>query len=92
MIKIDWLLALAVALEAAGFIQWAKGLIKPAPTWIWAAVLPLLCFGFAVAPACVHVAALGLAFAQLGYETILKAISGKTGIAVQLPTTTPPPG
>jgi hypothetical protein len=92
MMQIDWLLALAVALEAAGAIQWGKGWLKGAPTWVWSILLPLLCIGLAVAPAFVHVAALGMAFAQLGYETIIKAVVAKTGITVTVPATTPPPG
>jgi len=80
-VTIDWLLSLAVAFEAAGFIQWAKGWAKAAPTWTWGLLLPPLCVGFALAPTFIHVAALGLAFAQLGYENIIKVLSAKAGLA-----------
>ena len=79
MLQIDWLLSLAVALEAAGLIQWAKGWAK-APTWVWGILMPPLCIGLALAPAFVHIGALGVAFAQLGYENIIKVLSAKAGI------------
>jgi hypothetical protein len=79
MVQIDWVLSLAVALEAAGLIQWAKTFIK-VPTWVWGVLLPPLCVGLALAPLWLHIGALGIAFAQLGYEALFKVLAGKVGI------------
>lgn len=93
-----WVLVLAIAVGAVGLIQYVKGLISKAPTWVWAASLPVICIAGSILltpwPWCVLVAVLAITLGQLGYETlvqgILAAIDSATGANIQLPPKTPP--
>ena len=71
---------LAGACIAVGLIQWAKGIFKDAPWWVWAFVLPVSSFGAAFASGTDKPiwTALGIwAVSQVGYETIIQFVQKK---------------
>jgi hypothetical protein len=74
---IDLATWVAGSVIAVGLIQWAKGLAPAAPSWVWAAVLPLGSLAAALAaggPRPIWTA-LGIwAVAQVGWDAILRGI------------------
>jgi hypothetical protein len=78
---IDWTLVAYIALTSVGVIQFAKGLAPYAPWWVWAISLAAASIGLgavaAYLPPWVAMAILGLAVAQIGYETIVQLIKKK---------------
>ena len=75
---IDWVLVLCIALGALGLIQYLKNWIKSAPSWLWAAVLPVVILGLAVAftylPSFVVLAFLALCVTQLGWDVLFQLL------------------
>lgn len=68
---------LAGATIALGLIQWAKGLLPKAPTWLWSAALPAFAIaaGFAAGGDRPIWDALGIwAIAQVGWDGLLRRI------------------
>lgn len=81
-IKIDWIYLLAAAFGTVGVIEYAKGFVKTVPSWIWRAILPVVCIGVAAAAGgglyqIATNAVLILALSQLCYEAIIKAVKKK---------------
>mgnify|MGYP001174068567 CR=1 FL=1 len=76
--EIDWGFIVLVAIATVGLVQWLKGILPKAPTWIWAIAAVVLCFGLAALGTLVSrwilLAAVALAAAQLCYELILQGI------------------
>ncbi len=81
MMSISWVTVLAVAVSAIGLIQWLKNIWPKAKGVVWAIASPLLCIvlaaAFAYLPPFVVIAALGFAFAQIGYESIIKWVQAR---------------
>ena len=75
---IPWSTIILIAIAIVGIVQWLKGAVKKAPSWIWAAASVLLCGGLSAAAAFVGpwvlYAAVALSFAQLCYEIIVQGI------------------
>jgi hypothetical protein len=93
-----WVLVLVIALIATGLIQWAKGLAKRAPRWIWGYLLPVLCMALAAVlqpwPWLLLAGLLGLVLAQLGYDALLRGLLGwarQAGAPDVAPTAPGPP-
>jgi hypothetical protein len=78
---IDWGMVAYIALTAVGVIQFAKGLLPGAPWWAWAAALAVVSVGLGAAahflPTWLSMSILGMAIAQIGYETIVQLIKKK---------------
>ncbi len=72
-------LLLGGAVATAGLIQWGKGLVKKAPSWVWAICLIIFGVGYMYAPEQVRTGLLISAIAQLGYETLIQPIKKKVG-------------
>lgn len=92
--QMTWFLAvLVVAVGSAGIIQYAKGFLPKVPSFVWGIALPVLCAAGSIAlepwPMAVAVFLLGLALAQIGYETLIQgvisAIDSATGANIQPP-------
>jgi hypothetical protein len=67
------------AFGVAGVLQYAKGLLPKAPTWLWQAVSPVACVGVAItyggdALQVAQNAVLLLAMTQLMYETVIQLV------------------
>lgn len=81
MSVIDWEVVVYVAVCVSGTVQYLKGAIKKAPTWVWTVVMPILCFVYAAAwqllPPFVSVGLMAFAATQLGYDTIIKRFTKK---------------
>ena len=68
---------LAGAAVVVGLMQWVKGLVPKAPTWVWALCMPLISIGvgFSMKGATPVFDGLGVwAISQLGYDAILKRV------------------
>lgn len=81
---IEWGYLLGAAVGVVGVMEYAKGFAKAAPTWVWRALLPLVCIGVAIAGdggiyQIATNALVLLACCEVGYSYILKAIKGKVG-------------
>ena len=78
---INWETVMYVAVCVLGTVQYLKGAIKNAPSWVWTIVMPLLCFAFAAAwqllPPFVSIGLMAFAATQLGYDTIIKRFTKK---------------
>ena len=71
---------LAGALIVAGLVQYVKGIVPRAPSWVWLVVAPVAAFGAALALGGTAWLwnALGIwACGQLFYETIIKFVASK---------------
>jgi hypothetical protein len=77
----DWKIIVSVAVAVVGLLQWIKGLLPKAPTWVWAVASAIGCIGAAAAtfylPGWVLLGMVALAVTQLGYETIVKLLLAK---------------
>lgn len=77
----DWTKVAEIAVAVVGLIEWVKGLIPKAPTWVWAVASGFGCLGIAAAaiylPAWVLLGLVALAVSQLGYEAIVQFIKSK---------------
>ncbi len=67
------------AIVVIGLIQWIKGIASGAPTWVWAAIAPIIAIVYSYSPPAIRDAAGFLAVSQLGYETIIQMIKRKLG-------------
>jgi hypothetical protein len=80
-VTMDWTKVAEIAVAVVGLIQWVKGLLPKAPTWVWAVASAVGCLGIAAAviylPPWVLLGLVALAVSQLGYETIVKLILSK---------------
>lgn len=70
---------LAGGVALVGLLQWLKGLVPGAPSWVWGIAAPILAAGWAVAPDWARQAVGVLAVSQIGYETIIQAVKKKLG-------------
>lgn len=72
----DFVTWLAGAVVVVGLVQWIKGLVRDAPSWVWAIVMAGVSIGVGYAmPSGGIYAGLGTwAIAQLGYDAILKGV------------------
>ncbi len=77
----DWAKIIPIAVAVVGLLQWLKGLLPKAPTWVWAAASAVGCLGIAAAvvylPSWVLLGLVALAVSQLGYEIIVQFIQKK---------------
>lgn len=77
----NWENVLCISFCAIGFIQYVKGLVPSAPTWVWAALQPFLCIVLGVAFNCLPLwfqqGVVGFALSQIGYETIIQQIKSR---------------
>lgn len=77
----DWGKILEISVAIVGILQWLKGLLPKAPTWVWALASAVGCLGLAAAviylPPWVLLGVVALAVSQLGYEAILQFIKSK---------------
>ena len=77
----DWTKVTEIAVAVVGLLEWVKGLLPKAPTWVWALVSAAGCLGIAAAsfylPAWVLIGLVALAVAQLGYQSIVQFIKSK---------------
>jgi len=84
--KVEWMMALAIAVGVVGLIQFIKGIVKAkVPTWFWSVVSVTACvvFAFLIGGTenpvlsigeMIILALLALAISQLGYEVIVQGI------------------
>lgn len=81
----EWGNVVSVAVAVVGLIQWLKGLLTKAPSWVWAVASAVGCMGVAAVvfylPPWVLMGLVALAVAQLGYETIVQFIKSKIPVA-----------
>lgn len=79
----DWTLILAVAFAAIGIIEYIKGCLPAAPSWVWRVAQPAACLvlavGFAMLPPFISTAALALALSQIGYQAIIETVKRRIG-------------
>lgn len=77
----DWTKILEIAVAVVGILEWVKGLLPKAPTWIWAAASAVGCVGVAAAsfylPPWFMLGLMALAVAQLSYQSIVQFIKSK---------------
>lgn len=73
------------AVLAVGLIEWGKGVVKNAPSWVWSIVLPVAAFvaalagrGIAEQPL-VWFWLLTWAVAQIGYALIIQSVRAAIG-------------
>ena len=106
--RIEWMMALAIAIGVVGLIQLIKGIVKAkVPTWFWSVVSVASCVVFAFliggteAPPIsigemIVLALLAIAISQLGYEVIVQGIhalvQGLLNIVSGMPGITGPQG
>jgi type IV secretory pathway TrbL component len=69
-------MALCVALGTVGFVQYVKGLLKSAPSWVWRVAMPCVALGLAAAfwyfPPFVVVWVLGVCLTELGWDALFQ--------------------
>lgn len=76
-----WTFIFMGVLGAVGLIQYLKGWLPKAPSWVWRIVLPIVCTGIARLKGgplgeMVIYGLLILTFAELGYETLVQGLNG----------------
>lgn len=80
-ISIDWTVIVLSVIGVVGILQYLKGWLPKAPTWVWRALLPAVCAAIAVAGGgglwqIVLRGVVVLTFAEIGYETIVQGLTG----------------
>ena len=78
-IDINWVYLIAAAFGVAGTMEYIKGFAKAAPTWVWHAILPVVCVGVAAAGdgggwQIATNAIFLLAITQLAYDLVISSV------------------
>ncbi len=76
-VSFDWLLLVGASISVVGVIEWLKGFVPKAPSWLWRAVLAPVALGVAMAldsgPFQIATNSLALlAMAQIGYPVLIQ--------------------
>lgn len=83
-IKTFLTLLAAIIVAAVGLTEWAKGLFKKAPPWLFSVIPVVICFALAMVglqvelffSVCLLLGVLSVALAEIGYQIVLKGITG----------------
>ena len=91
--RIEWMMAVAIAIGVVGVIQWLKGVWKTAPAVLWAVVSPVACFLLALFfwftgnldfAEMMVLGILAVAIAQLAYEVIVQGVPGLVAAVMKM--------